>query len=511
MTLISRDARFSPVTPDPAAIRDRALVVDDDAAFGNMIAEVLREKGYDASSCTSPEDALARTADGSCQAAVIDLVMPGMGGLDLAARIRSQSPQTQVLILTGHGDLQSAIAGIQQGVFDYLQKTDIDIPRLLRAVEGAVQKAHLLRENAHLVDQLRESNRQLTKLHDTTAYINATTHVDVLLSELVASSKELCNAAAGRVILFDPRVGDRLVVEHAIGDGTNTLRGVRLAPGEGIAQRIFERGVAELCLNPTSDPQLARRIDAIHDDRPGLVGAPLRHGRVRGVLMVAGRQHGEFGTGDRDILAILARHAAVALDNAVEHERGVNFFTHTSDLLITLLDNRDIHYEGHSRASARLADRITRRLGLSDVERRNIHFAALLHDIGKLLLPPELLTAETYLNDSHREMLRQHPALGVELLKPIAAWEEILPMVHAHHERWDGKGYPLGIAGETIPLGARVIAVAEAFDAMTRRRAHGPARTPDEALVELEAFAGTQFDPKIVRLFLAEYRDAQAE
>jgi HD-GYP domain-containing protein (c-di-GMP phosphodiesterase class II) len=146
-----------------------------------------------------------------------------------------------------------------------------------------------------------------------------------------------------------------------------------------------------------------------------------------------------------------------------------------------------------------------------DLERRNIHFAALLHDMGKLLIPAEVLQSTTYHNDAERDLLRRHPALAVELLKPIAAWEEILPMIHAHHERWDGKGYPLGIAGEAIPLGARIIAVAEVFDAMIRRRAHGAPRTAAEALVELEAFAGTQFDPKIVRLFVAEYRQGGGE
>jgi HD-GYP domain-containing protein (c-di-GMP phosphodiesterase class II) len=154
---------------------------------------------------------------------------------------------------------------------------------------------------------------------------------------------------------------------------------------------------------------------------------------------------------------------------------------------------------------------ITRRLGLPDEERRNIHFAALLHDMGKLLIPPDVLQSPTYRNEEDRALLRSHPILAVELLKPITAWEEILPMIHAHHERWDGKGYPLGIAGEAIPLGGRIIAVAEAFDAMTRRRAHGPLRGAPEALAELEAFAGTQFDPRIVRLFVAEYRQSAAE
>ena len=147
---------------------------------------------------------------------------------------------------------------------------------------------------------------------------------------------------------------------------------------------------------------------------------------------------------------------------------------------------------------------------MSDAERRDVHFAALLHDIGKLLVPPEILRAPDYSSERDRDILRSHPTLALDMLKHITVWEEILPMIHAHHERWDGKGYPLGIAGEAIPLGARIIAVAESFDAMTHRKAHGPARTPAEGLLELEAFAGTQFDPKIVRLFVLEYRQSEA-
>jgi len=103
--------------------------------------------------------------------------------------------------------------------------------------------------------------------------------------------------------------------------------------------------------------------------------------------------------------------------------------------------------------------------------------------------------------------MQEHPALGVQLLKPITLWQDILPMIHSHHEHWDGGGYPTGHKGEGIPLGARVIAVAESFDAMTRETPHAKHRTPDEGLAELERGAGSQFDPRIVRLFVAEYRE----
>jgi putative nucleotidyltransferase with HDIG domain len=498
------------VTSPTPRDRARILVVDDDPAFGGMIAEVLRDKGHDTVLCASPDEALGKARESPFDTAVLDLMMPGMSGLDLADQLKAQHPDTQILILTGHGDMQSAIEGIQHGVFDYLQKASIDIPRLDRAVREATHRAHLLRDNRELLEQLRESNRLLNSLQDTTSRIGSEMHLDRLLTDLVASAKTLCNAACGRALLFDIS-SERVVVDQAFGDDAATLPGVRLSLSEGIATRAFDKNAAEVVLAPREDRQFSDRIDALPTPLPGLVCAPLRHGRVRGVLIVGGRRAGAFGPGDRDVLAVLARQAAIAVDNALEHERGINFFTHTSNMLVSFLEQLDVFYPGHSRAVARLADMVTRRLGLSDDERRNTHFAALLHDIGKLLVPIEILRSANYASEQDRRVLQSHPTLALEMLKHITVWEEILPLIHAHHERYDGKGYPLGISGESIPLGARVIAVADAFDAMTHRKGHAPARSAQEALAELEAFAGTQFDPKIVRLFVAEYRQNEPQ
>ena len=122
-------------------------------------------------------------------------------------------------------------------------------------------------------------------------------------------------------------------------------------------------------------------------------------------------------------------------------------------MLVSFLEATDVHYPGHSRAVAALADMITRKLGLADEERRNIHFAALLHDIGKVMVDAAVLRHKGLLGAEARARLAEHPALGIELLRPITLWEGILPAVHSHHERWDGKGYPRGLEGEQIPLG----------------------------------------------------------
>src|SRR4029078_9573241 len=145
------------MTEEPA----RILIIDDEEAFGEMVSEVLVDSGYETVVATDPAAAVERVPDGGFAVAVVDLVMPGMGGLEVAERIKASSPDTEILILTGHADMESAVEGIQRGVFDYLQKQSMPISKLQRSVLQAVEKWRLARENRGLVDRLRESNRLL--------------------------------------------------------------------------------------------------------------------------------------------------------------------------------------------------------------------------------------------------------------------------------------------------------------------------------------------------------------
>jgi putative nucleotidyltransferase with HDIG domain len=373
-------------------------------------------------------------------------------------------------------------------------------------VREAAARSRLLRENRDLVLRLSDSNRLFQGLLEVGSSLAGEPHVDRVLERLVASTRELCGAAAARAVVFGHVRGGGFVIEHAAGDGSEEIRGARLRPGEGIAGLAAETGEMVSVRSARDHARFSPRSDELRPDGAGFLCAPLRHGAVAGAVMAAGARAGAFEEQAREALSLLSRHASVSIENALHHERSVNFFTHTCNLLVSVLDRLDNFEPGHSHAVAALAGMVTRRMGMSDADRRTVHFAALLHDIGKLGLDPALLKGEGALTAQDAERIRQHPALGVQLLRPIALWEDVLSVIHAHHERWDGKGYPAGLAGEDIPLGARVVAVVESFDAMTRGKPYGRARTPEEGLVELESCAGTQFDPRIVRLFVAEYR-----
>jgi HD-GYP domain-containing protein (c-di-GMP phosphodiesterase class II) len=171
-------------------------------------------------------------------------------------------------------------------------------------------------------------------------------------------------------------------------------------------------------------------------------------------------------------------------------------------ILSRAIEARDEYTRGHSTRVTALAEAIALRLGWDEERLDLLQLGGPLHDVGKLAISDEVLQKPGRLDDDELALIREHPRLGARILLRLAAFRGALPYVLYHHERWDGNGYPTGRAGEEIPLEARVLAVADAFDAMTSDRPYRPALRRDEALAELERCSGTQFDPEIVRVFL---------
>jgi putative nucleotidyltransferase with HDIG domain len=400
--------------------------------------------------------------------------------------------------------MRAAVEGIRNELFDFLQKDAVQSIRLRRAVRAAIARSEIRAENRRLVARLQESTRRLRILTEVSATLAAEQHLDRLLQQTVAAARTLFEAEAARLVLFERNeLGDR-VIRAVFGDGDAVLAG-RLGPGDGIAAEVAETRRGCRVEVPQDHPHYSARCDDLGSALPGLMCASLSRPSLDGALLLAGRAR-PFTDEELALLESLARQAAIAIEGAQAHEVNRNFVTHASDMLVSLLDSQDVHYTGHSRNVAALADMLSRRLGLPEEERRTLHFAALLHDIGKLRLRPGLLCAEGGLSAEDESRIRQHPALGVELLRPITLWAALPAIILSHHERWDGAGYPRGLVGTEIPLGGRIVAVAEAFEAMTRSKPHGRTHTPDEALEEIERCAGSQFDPVIARLFVEEHR-----
>jgi HD-GYP domain-containing protein (c-di-GMP phosphodiesterase class II) len=166
--------------------------------------------------------------------------------------------------------------------------------------------------------------------------------------------------------------------------------------------------------------------------------------------------------------------------------------------LATLLDLRDGYTGQHSSSVVNLCEQVARRMGVVDAELAHLRIAAHLHDLGKIGVPDEILHKPGPLDAAEWSIMREHPVWGARALEAIPAFRPASRAVRGHHERWDGGGYPDGLAGEDIPIAARIIAVCDAYEAMTSTRPYRPALLPTEARERLVAGTGTQFDPAAV-------------
>jgi len=178
-------------------------------------------------------------------------------------------------------------------------------------------------------------------------------------------------------------------------------------------------------------------------------------------------------------------------------------FFETIKRLAAAIDAMDPYTRGHSERVSSYSTAISRHLGLAREDVFRVHIAAMLHDVGKLGIRKSILTKPGRLSDREFEIMRRHPSIGANILSPIQLLEDIVPGVRNHHETWDGKGYPDRLAGEDISLVARIIGVADTFDAMTSNRSYQHAMTPDSALSGLRFMSGTRFDPVVVDAFTA--------
>ncbi len=240
------------------------------------------------------------------------------------------------------------------------------------------------------------------------------------------------------------------------------------------------------------------------DVAPSLICAPLMiRNTILGILSIRKKKNREiFTKKDLHHILSLTKRASLNLENRILYESIYANIMDTLKSLISSVQARDHYTEEHSRRVTDLAVRIAVQMNCSRNDIESLKIAGVLHDVGKIAVPDSILLKQDRLTADEYLIIKNHPTIGENILRPVILLEKERKIIQCHHERWDGKGYPLGLSGSDIPLLARILSVADSFDAMTNNRPYRPAMANEEAVAELIKNKNSQFDEKVVDAFV---------
>jgi len=361
-------------------------------------------------------------------------------------------------------------------------------------------------ENARLFTSLTQEKERLELLYRLSRHISESLDVRQVAQRALDGMCAVVGALRGIALVREPD-SDRLRLVAVSGYDAESVEALdqrlRLRLGKGLAGWVAAQRQPALVDDVTKDEHWMP-VSGLDDWVRSALSVPLLSGdELVGVLSIYSDREAFFNDEHRRLAESAAATVAVAIANALLYEATKQALWGTITAMVKALEAKDPYARGHSERVAEYAVAIAKELGLPSEKVEEVRLAAKLHDVGKIGIDEQILAKRDGLNEEEWEAIRSHPRWGAEIIRPISSLNQLVPIILHHHERYNGRGYPNGLRGEDIPLEARIIAVADAFEAMTSDRPYRPALSYQEAIAELKANRGTQFDPQVVDAFLA--------
>jgi len=320
---------------------------------------------------------------------------------------------------------------------------------------------------------------------------------------VVESACELINSPRGSLMIHD-EVADELRICASKNISKEVIENTRIKPGLGIAGRAFQTGETIFVTDPAQNTQYKDFIGKEEQMDP-FIAIPLKlKEKPFGVLNLhLSREKESFTDYDLKFLTLLAGETAITLENIKLYESLENFYLEMVQTLARVIDAKDSYTGDHAGRARQKARRLAEELHMPAQMLRYVEYAALLHDIGKIGIDGAILSKPGKLTNEEYEEIKKHPAIGYQILSPIHFLGPVAQMVLYHQEWYNGMGYPEGLKGEEIPLGARIVATIDAWDAMRSDRPYRKALSVEIAEDQLVKGASRQFDPQVVQAFLS--------
>ena len=469
------------------------LVVDDEIGVIDSLSVVLKRSGYNVTGTTNPLEAIEMVRDNHFDLMILDFLMYPIHGDRVVELIREFNRDLYILLLTGYKDLAPPLETIKTlEIQGYCEKSD-RFDQLVLLVESGIKSISQMQTIKKFKDGLNKILQSVPKIYQLQPIGN-------ILEEILIEILSLINSDNAFIIVDDLRPNNDSM-HKSIFRGIGRYRSEISDFMEMLNPDLLEHIGSARTINKNVVLETGIVLPLIGDAQ-----------RTIGVLYVEGKDIAS----DMELVEIFASQATASLNNAFLHslintqnaELNKTYellklrYMDTIEALRIVVDAKDVYTRGHSDRVSYFATKIGEKMGLPEEDLETLRIGSLFHDVGKIGTADDILLKTEGLNSDEYDEIKKHPLKGAHILSAISMFKDIVPLVKCHHERIDGKGYPEGLAGDEIPFLAKIISVADSFDAMTSDRTYRSKMLIEDTVTQLTRGAGTQFDKEIVDVFL---------
>ena len=508
--------------------KETILFVDDEESILSVSTEYFQRRGYQTLKAKGGFEALNILEHETVDCCFTDINMPEMNGLELVEKIRINDNTMPVIVMTGYPSLENTIQTIKNGVVDFLIKP-VNLKQMELSVQRVIQQRKLLVENILLKKEV-ESKKRLEKLNQELLYkVEELNILNEIMSKFATISSstdvfkravdmalEIAHADLTHFYVINEAVQEPVKVSsstksagsaaspnwEAADEGPQTPATAALKPLRStLIMEVVSDQIPLLISENTGSNGLPAEINSamivplkIRDKVFGVITASVNQGQKR------------FAEKDLYYLSFLAQSAAQAIENLALYENIYENLFATLYAFVKAVEARDLYTQQHSSRVTGLSLILGQHLGCSKEELDILNFAGQLHDIGKIGIRDDILLKPGRLTDDEFEKIKDHPVIGANILEQLGLWEKERQIILSHHERIDGTGYPDGITQQEIPFLARILSVADVYDAMASDRAYRRKMEDPVIIKIINEGGGSQFDPDVVAAFNQAYK-----
>ncbi len=510
------------------------LVVDDDRRVVDLLQISLSQNGYHVTTASTGEEGLESVRRETPDLVILDLRLPKKNGFEVCAALKSskETAAIPVIMVSATAEVDARLQGLMHGADDYLTKPFspkellIKVRRIFERLErhetlsskNRELETEVARNREDLVVRNKELRFQvfsLETLMGLTHQLNSSLDLESLLGTVILSVVGQLRVNSACLFLSDQREDPtRLDAWTFKGVKEDLVRSIHFLPGDEFIRAILpvegEEGRPVRLHDLSEDPSFERSVGPLYAAGFTLVCPVMMKQKLTAILAVGEKVSGQdFQSTDLEMVKALSESAGIAIENARLFKDLQETYLATVRVLVSTIEAKDPYTHGHTERVAQYAVGIAKAMDFSQDEIQTIQLGAFLHDIGKLHTSDSILHKPGALTDEEWRLVKAHPVRGAQMLQGVKFLEKASDLVRHHHERVDGKGYPDGLRGDEITIGAKIVNVADAFDAMTTERPYRAGLTMDQAIVQLTEKAGTQFASEVVEVMVAALRDGR--